>query len=343
MKTLLFILVAIPLLIFATGSQSFSACKGDFDCNGVVDGLDLADFADSFGQTDCSSDISKVIGTISFADRGEVDLRSLQLTLYQVGDVIGGPSAAKAEFDAIKVLIAADGQLTPQLNLITASAEVLPEVIIIYSKYELLKLQNVIISSINYLPPLASGAPFLLDISLTFSKIVFSWAGQHVDWDLALNKGSGCTHADLRFINLIDYAGSNVFPDYIPISAYSFSMAHHYDPHSASRAEFEAIEIKSAVSDVSLCLFSMTASGTHINEVMIEKWGAAFRKDPEVRIELEDVIATIFSIYSNSAGDLEQKTAFSYGRIRWSHWAGPDPKNPVKWTTGWDLVNNEPL
>ena len=107
MKMLLIVSSAILVLVLFTGIQSFSACDGDFDCDGDVDGSDLAVFAADFGRTDCGSNIPKVIGSVSFQGLGEVDLRSLQLALYWEVDT-GGGGSRKTEFDDIKILIAAD-------------------------------------------------------------------------------------------------------------------------------------------------------------------------------------------------------------------------------------------
>ena len=43
-------------VLFSMVSVGYSACEGDFDCDGDVDGSDLAVFAADFGRTDCSND-----------------------------------------------------------------------------------------------------------------------------------------------------------------------------------------------------------------------------------------------------------------------------------------------
>jgi hypothetical protein len=50
-KANLFLLVA--LILFGFAQYGGSACDGDFDCDGDVDGSDLAVFAADFGRTDC--------------------------------------------------------------------------------------------------------------------------------------------------------------------------------------------------------------------------------------------------------------------------------------------------
>jgi type VI protein secretion system component Hcp len=339
MKKLLFAIIAIPFVVFISSSRCLAACDGDFNCNGVVDGLDLVKFADNFGKTDCGSNIYSVIGSVLFDGLGEVDLRSLRFALHQEG----GPSSSKAEFDDIKILIAADGELTPQLNLMTAKGEVLPEVTIFYSGNELIKLQSVFITNLEYLPPVASGDPFLLDISLNFGKIFFSWEDQEVNWDVVSNKGDSCNQDNFRLINLIGYAGPIEFPGFIPITAFNFAMAKEQTMPASSRAVFEAVEIISAVVNASVCLFGKTASGADINEITIEKWGATFDRFPEARIELEKSYTLSFAVYTTATGDLEQKTAFSYSKIRWTHWGGPDPENPQEYTSGWSVDENIPF
>ena len=41
-------------VLFSMVSVGYSACEGDFDCDGDVDGSDLAVFAADFGRTDCA-------------------------------------------------------------------------------------------------------------------------------------------------------------------------------------------------------------------------------------------------------------------------------------------------
>jgi len=60
----LFLTIAVSLVfLFLTSFQSFAQCEGDFDCDGDVDGSDLAIFAADFGRTDCGT-CDDVIGRI---------------------------------------------------------------------------------------------------------------------------------------------------------------------------------------------------------------------------------------------------------------------------------------
>jgi len=52
MKKANLILLAL-LILFGFGQYGWSVCEGDFDCDGDVDGSDLAVFAADFGRTDC--------------------------------------------------------------------------------------------------------------------------------------------------------------------------------------------------------------------------------------------------------------------------------------------------
>ena len=179
----LFLIIAVSLVfLFLTSFQSFAQCCGDFNCDGDVDGSDLAIFAADFGRTDCVSNIPKVIGYVSFGDLGEVDLRSLQLAIHvDYNPPVGAP--VRAKFDDIKILVPVDYRLAPNLNLMAANGERLLEVTIFFGdkpehdsdSFEVLKLTEVLNTSIKHLPPANSGAPFLFDISLSFEQISFYW------------------------------------------------------------------------------------------------------------------------------------------------------------------------
>ena len=53
----------ISLVFFSVVSSGFAFCQGDTDCNGVVDGLDVANVAADFGATSCGTcdDVSSKI------------------------------------------------------------------------------------------------------------------------------------------------------------------------------------------------------------------------------------------------------------------------------------------
>ena len=79
MRKLLISTVIISLLLLLITPQSFAECKGDFDCDGVVDGVDLADFAADFGSTDCPdcivAPIPKTGQTIDYSTGDDGDLK----------------------------------------------------------------------------------------------------------------------------------------------------------------------------------------------------------------------------------------------------------------------------
>ena len=76
----LFLIIAVSLVfLFLTSFQSFAECEGDFDCDGDVDGSDLAVFAADFGRTNCEVEIGmgvpKTGQTTSYATGDDGDLQ----------------------------------------------------------------------------------------------------------------------------------------------------------------------------------------------------------------------------------------------------------------------------
>ena len=76
----LFLIIGVSLVfLFLTGFQSFAQCEGDFDCDGDVDGTDLAVFAADFGRTDCAPNgpapVEKTGQTTSYATGDDGDLQ----------------------------------------------------------------------------------------------------------------------------------------------------------------------------------------------------------------------------------------------------------------------------
>jgi hypothetical protein len=72
--------VVFGIFILALSNLSFAQCKGDFDCDGVVDGSDLADFAEDYGRMDCpdciAAPVAKTGQTISYTpgDDGALEM-----------------------------------------------------------------------------------------------------------------------------------------------------------------------------------------------------------------------------------------------------------------------------
>jgi hypothetical protein len=343
MRTFSIVFSLIILIILFTAVNCLSVCDGDLDCNGVVDGVDLAKFSASFGNTGCPGQIPAVIGSVFFEGFGEIELRSIHLALHrQVAD--SGRSTGRTMFDDIQISIGVDDELTPRLNRTAAEGGYIPEVILYYAGLKLLELRSVLITRINYLPPAASGDPFLLSLSLNFARILFTWEGQEAGWNVAQNTGSSCSQGEFHFVQTIGYAGSMDFGNTAPVDHFSFAMSRiDTSVTGGSRTEkpsFETLDTIGAVSDVSLCQFSKIATGNVIDKVLLEKWGPKYDRYPEMRIELEMSEIMDFAIYSSATGGLEQKTAFAFGRIKWIHWGGSDPDNPEQIMEGFDIEKN---
>ena len=76
----LYLLLAVIITIFSLSSIGWSACEGDLNCDGDVDGEDLAIFAADYGTTDCGT-CDDVIGRIEELEA---------LVGPQVGDFVVG-------------------------------------------------------------------------------------------------------------------------------------------------------------------------------------------------------------------------------------------------------------
>jgi hypothetical protein len=116
-----FVLLALALILCSFTSIGWSACEGDLNCNGVVDGFDLAAFAASFGTTGCGAcndDISEVpcstdcpkAGTPESAYSVPKEAQALDTT--SPDRVIGDGTPASCTSAAVVTAVAAGGVVT---------------------------------------------------------------------------------------------------------------------------------------------------------------------------------------------------------------------------------------
>jgi len=72
MRRLFIALGLIYLIMMSAVTPCFGECQGDLDGNGVIDGVDLANFSENYGSTDCQPRTIKYItcdGTLSLEGR----------------------------------------------------------------------------------------------------------------------------------------------------------------------------------------------------------------------------------------------------------------------------------
>ena len=89
------LILSVIIVAFCFSSIGWSACEGDLNCSGVVDGSDLAVFASSYGTTGCGtcedviaqindlqSRVAQLEALLQHYDRLDADLRA-ELPLKQ--------------------------------------------------------------------------------------------------------------------------------------------------------------------------------------------------------------------------------------------------------------------
>jgi len=82
MKKAFLLVILCAVLSFTLHGRLQAQCYGDFNCDGVVDGADLALFADSYGSIGCSSWLGKIEGTVQCESGDPV----VGATVYIPGD-----------------------------------------------------------------------------------------------------------------------------------------------------------------------------------------------------------------------------------------------------------------
>ena len=84
-------------ILFSMVSVSYSACEGDLNCDGDVDGSDLADFAADYGSTGCPDCIAAPVaqtGQTNCYDENGSEIVSFLLTTPE--------SSCRTEADSVK-------------------------------------------------------------------------------------------------------------------------------------------------------------------------------------------------------------------------------------------------
>ena len=266
---------------------------GDLDCNGVVDGSDLALFAANYGRVDCTEGPSVFIGSVRIGEE-QIAYYGMSLSLSQI-TLIGDVSLTFKE----------GGILIGEFNMKVATGGVFPEVKIFFSGQELLRLNTVRVKSVKYIPPVRTVDLYLVEVVLEPSQIFFR------------PPSGGCPSGvpeELNFVQSVGYAGPVTLPDYIPISDFSFGMT-----TTSTTAGFYPIQIVSDLNEQSDCFFYLLNTGAHIPEMLIEKWDSVRDDGAESQIKLKSVLITEVLLFSTRSGGIEQRISFVYDEITWVH------------------------
>jgi hypothetical protein len=306
----------ILLFLFSVSVQSADQCKGDLDCNGVVDGSDLALFATNYGRTDCPGGPSVVVGWVNFEESVVVDYYEMSLSL-----------SVNPQIREVRLALEEGGRLFTEINMKAATGDTFSDIGVFFAGEELMTLQTVLVKSVKYIPPVRSGDIYLVEVAFAFSSISF-----------------GPSYGDcneFNFLQAMGYAGPRPLPDYIPVLNYSFDMS-----YGDSNPDFQSIRVESDLDAHIGCYYQRLSTGSHIEEVAIEKWGPARDDGPESQIKLGGPgggFAMIDGVwlYSSPSGGIEQRISLNYSKITWVHGELVD-ENWQEYETCWNVAMEAP-
>ena len=239
----------ITLLFFAVltvGLTNFTCwadpCLGDFDCDGDVDGSNLAQFSLNFGLNDCSSSAFKVLGTAEFTGWGITDFYSIG-----IGSRIFYPSEENSLFIKIKsgsisqrlLLEAFNGQNIAEMKLqVLRNNKLVPDFI----------FQDIQFVSSYYLSPVQTNDPSHTDLHFKYSAV-------------SLLEDCGGFNIG-NFILTVGYTGTVPPPgyeDYIVISKFDFGF--ESDPINPPQIVPHPVIIMATHNDDSKCIPNDIFSG----------------------------------------------------------------------------------
>jgi type VI secretion system secreted protein Hcp len=142
--------------------------------------------------------------------------------------------------------------------------------------------------------------------------------------------------------------------EWIEVLSYSFGVSNSSSPHSAvgggttERANFQDISLTKFLDKASPKLLGASASGLHLEEVLIEFMkGVGEKSEKALEIKLEDVIISSYQL-GGSRGDGLPTDSFSlsYGKIKQTYYLLDNKTGASKGVGaqfGWNLQENKPM
>jgi hypothetical protein len=171
---------------------------------------------------------------------------------------------------------------------------------------EILTARGVRIAAVDYRLPKRPGDPNLMEVSLDYSELLFSFGGQQASWDDVNRVGTPCQSPPKELIEFVLPLDPSIVPGpgQFPISTFTFGTS------IMDRTAVAATEVVSDLSSLGPCLLGalFPAKGllpaVTIDTVSPSESSQVLIVDPRV-VE--------FAVSSTSSGELEQVVMFAFG------------------------------
>jgi type VI protein secretion system component Hcp len=313
----------------------FAECGGDLDCDGVVDGFDLATFAADYGRTDCPSGPLTLLGTVTVRDLETTDIYGL--SFGGDWDEYGQPRLGDVRVKLVS------GLLIPQLILLAAQPTPISRVWVDVAGENLLFLTDVVVESVNYLPPKHAADPYLVEVTFSYVDINLSWGGNHSN-----TCSSPTPDPDMfTYAHTVGFMGSLPEGPEQPVvrEVTDFGFAGYRtepQPLQPSRFSHTGLRFTRSLDSDAPCWFGAFVGGQHLEKFTLQKWGALSSSDWESKIYGEDYEVSEFQIDSSS-GEIQQTVSLHVRKVRWTHRIfDQDGKVIDDAVTGWDFGSDTP-
>ena len=295
--------------------------------------------------------IPPVIGNVTLGEG--LAIRQLafgvQLPFSQAGQGGSGGTQGSPVFDPVVITIDKTG-LSPLLRQAAASNEDIGEVTIVYQDLQsfdtltLALLGGVLVTRITDVPAKRTGDPSLIQLALSFGKIVITGTGGTSSWDWQVgeigNQGQSCfVPMTLSFVNVAN-APSKI--EDIPILGYSFDMSVNLGGgtgQSRDRTQtgvFAFAKVFSWVVPETSCLFGdVYATSTKTVEIK-DYLGDGLESST---ISLKKAKAAQFRFETDSRGEARITTGFDYESVDWIYTDQQNEETRGSWELAFEIPN----